>query len=84
MKKLSRSENDKLVSGVCGGIGEYFDVDPTLIRLLFILVLLINAITSAFSSLIAGVIVYVMAWLIIPENFSKPKETQKGAGKAKK
>lgn len=32
-KKLYRSENNKMVAGVCGGIGEYFNVDPTLIRL---------------------------------------------------
>jgi len=33
MKKLRRSKNDRMLAGVCGGVGEYFDVDPTLVRL---------------------------------------------------
>ena len=36
-KKLTLSKNDKMIGGVCGGIGEYFKIDPTLIRILFVL-----------------------------------------------
>jgi len=42
MKKLYLSTSDKKIGGVCGGIGEYFDKDPTLIRILFILVILFS------------------------------------------
>ena len=36
-KKLYRSRNDRKIAGVCGGLGEYFGIDPTLVRLLFVL-----------------------------------------------
>ncbi len=57
-KKLYRSITDKKIAGVCGGLGEYFDVDPTLIRLIW-LVLVLAAGTS--------VLAYIIAWIIIPE-----------------
>lgn len=60
MKKLYRSKTDKKVLGVCGGLGEYFNVDPTLFRFLFV---------AAFFGLIAfpATITYLVAWLLIPE-----------------
>lgn len=57
MKRLYRSRTDKVIAGVCGGLGEYFDIDPTWVRLLFILFLFLGG--SAF-------LVYVIMWLIIP------------------
>jgi phage shock protein C len=63
MKNLYRSKNNKIVFGVCGGIGEYFNVDPTIIRLLFVLVMLMNFGVSFLGS----IIVYIIAWLIVPE-----------------
>lgn len=68
MKKLYRSTNTKIISGVCGGLAEYFDLDPTLIRIIW-----------AFSSIVSiaiGVIVYIICAIIIPCNpnsSSKPK-----------
>ena len=59
-KKLLRSTKNKMVAGVCGGIGEYFNVDPTVIRLLWVILTLI--------SMGAGVIAYIIAWVIIPES----------------
>ena len=59
-KKLLRSTKNKMVAGVCGGIGEYFNVDPTVIRLLWVIFTLI--------SMGAGVIAYIIAWIIIPES----------------
>jgi len=47
-----------MVAGVCGGIAEYFDIDPTLVRLLTLLFILLGG---------AGVITYLIAWIIIPE-----------------
>ncbi len=57
-KKLYKS-NNKMLDGVCAGIAEYFDIDPTLIRLLW-------AVISAFSAGIGGLIAYVVCAVIIP------------------
>lgn len=57
-KKLYRSGNDRILGGVCGGLGEYFNVDPTLIRLVFVLL--------AFNG--GGILLYLVAWLIVPRN----------------
>lgn len=57
VKKLTRSKTDRKIAGVCGGIGEYFNVDPNLIRL----IAAILALTGT------GVIAYIIAWIIIPE-----------------
>lgn len=57
--KLFRSSKDCMIGGVCGGIAEYFDVDSTLVRLLTVLVVLLGG---------AGVIAYIIAWIVIPKN----------------
>ena len=58
MKKLYRSRENKKVGGVCGGIAEYFDLDPTLVRLGAIVLIFIWG---------AGLLAYIVAWAIIPE-----------------
>ena len=58
MKRLYRSRNNKIFAGVCGGIGEFFDVDPTLIRLLWVLITIF--------SMGLGIILYIVAWIITP------------------
>ena len=60
-KKLVRSRKNKMLSGVCGGIAEYFDVDPTVIRLAWVLV-------SMFSLGFGGLIGYIICTAIIPED----------------
>jgi phage shock protein C len=62
-KRLYRSRKDRMLAGVCGGVAEYFHVDPTPVRLLFVLAGLMNGV---------GVIVYLALWLLTPEN---PEET---------
>lgn len=57
-KKLYLSETNKKIGGVCGGIGEYFNIDATLVRLLWIL--------SVFLGFGAGLIAYFLAWAIMP------------------
>jgi len=57
-KKLLRSKK-RVIAGVCGGIGEYSGIDPTVIRLLLVL--------FTFFSFGAGVLAYVIAWVLIPE-----------------
>ena len=59
-KKLFRSMDNRMVCGVCGGIGEYFGVDPTLIRLVWVL-------ASIFGG--SGLLVYIIAAVIIPEEY---------------
>ncbi|MBD3402007.1 PspC domain-containing protein, partial [candidate division GN15 bacterium] len=56
-KRLYRSNTRTVVGGVCGGIGEYFEIDPAFIRILFVLLALANGI---------GVLVYIASWIIIP------------------
>jgi len=60
-KKLIRTYDDKKIAGVCGGLGEYFDIDPTIIRLIWV------ASVLAWGS---GLLAYILAWIIVPE---KPK-----------
>ncbi len=61
MKKLMRSRKDKMIAGVCGGIAEYFNQDPTLVRIIYVLV-------SIFSIAFPGILVYIILWLVIPES----------------
>ncbi len=58
-KKLYRSRTDRFLAGVCGGLGEYFNVDSNLIRLLFVVLAFMGG---------AGVILYLAALIIVPEN----------------
>lgn len=60
-KKLLRSKKDRWVAGVCGGIGKYFDVDSNAIRALW-------AIVTVLSGVAPGLLAYIVAWIIIPEN----------------
>lgn len=63
MKKLYKSAENKVFAGVLGGLGEYFDIDPVLLRLAYLLVLVL---TGVFP----GVIAYIIAAVIVPK---KPK-----------
>jgi phage shock protein C len=60
-KKLYLSERDRKISGVCGGIAEYFDIDSTVVRVVWVLV-------TVFWAVIPGVIAYLLAWAIIPSS----------------
>lgn len=57
MKRLYRSRRHSVIGGVCGGIAEYFTIDPTIVRLAWILAIFLGG---------AGVVAYVIAWIIIP------------------
>ena len=66
---LRRSNTDKQIAGVCGGLAEYFEVDSTAVRLLWVL-------GSIFiGAIIGGVIAYLFAWLIIPQTRDTPMST---------
>lgn len=58
-KKLYRSQSNRKVAGVCGGIGEYLNLDPTVIRLIWVLLVFCAG---------TGLLAYLIAALIIPEN----------------
>lgn len=60
IKKLYRSRKDRMIAGVCGGLGEYFRVDSTLVRLLW-------AVLTVASMGVGGILAYILAWIIIPE-----------------
>ena len=60
MKRLTRSRRDRLLAGVCGGIGEYFNLDSNLIRVLAVIIGIVLGIVPA-------LIAYLVAWIIIPE-----------------
>ena len=57
-KRLYRSDSEKMIAGVCGGIAEYFGLDATLVRLGYILL-------SVFT-LFSGVLAYLILWIVIP------------------
>ncbi len=79
-EKLYRSTRQKVIGGVCGGLGEYLNLDPVLIRIVFVLLAIFNGV---------GVLVYLIMWVVIPAdkdvrpevNFKKSeKEAPKAEG----
>jgi phage shock protein C len=58
MKRLYRKRTDKMLAGVCAGLADYLNIDPTIVRIIFIVLV--------FAGL-GGVLVYLILWLITPE-----------------
>jgi phage shock protein C len=69
-KRIYRSKTNKIIGGVCGGIGEYFGVDPVLIRLLWV---------GATFLAGAGILFYIIAWIVIPEDTRSVTNTRDNA-----
>ena len=57
-RQLTLSYTDKKIAGVCGGIAEYFGIDPTLVRLIAVVLALLGG---------SGLLIYVVAWMIMPK-----------------
>ena len=57
-KKLLRSKNNRMLAGVCGGVAEYFNLDPTIVRIIYAIL--------TFAGF-AGLLIYLIMWLLIPE-----------------
>jgi phage shock protein C len=57
VKRLTRSSIDKKIAGVCGGLADYFDLDPTLVRVLWLLLVLFGG---------TGVLAYLILWIALP------------------
>lgn len=55
--KLYRSERDRMIGGVCGGLGEYFNIDSTIVRLIFALIVIYGG---------SGLILYIILWIVVP------------------
>lgn len=74
-KRLYRSVTDKQIAGVCAGLAKYFDLDPTIVRLIFIVISLAGG---------PGLILYIVLAIVIPEEpmdyVSKPKREDNGDG----
>lgn len=68
VERLYRSREDRIIAGVCGGLGEYFKIDPVLFRILFVLLALINGI---------GFLLYIALIFIIPLRGNSKKSTKK-------
>jgi phage shock protein PspC (stress-responsive transcriptional regulator) len=58
VKKLYRSVSDKMVAGVCGGLAEYFEIDSTLVRILFLALLIFGG---------GGLLIYLIMWIVVPK-----------------
>ena len=56
-KRLTRMEDGRMIAGVCAGLARYFGVDPTVVRIIFVLLALFAA---------GGVLLYLILWLIMP------------------
>lgn len=59
-KKLTRSADDRWLAGICGGLGEYFGIDPTLIRVIFVLA------SVLLGAVVGGMLLYAILWILIP------------------
>jgi phage shock protein C len=60
-KRLYRSKKDAYIAGVCGGLGEYFNIDPTVVRLLAILLLIVTGFFPV-------ILIYIILSVVIPRN----------------
>lgn len=72
VKKIYRSQYDRVIAGVCGGIADYFNIDLILVRVIFVLAIFFGG---------SGVIAYLAAWIVIPEN---PDELPKSLDETEK
>ncbi len=57
MKRLYRSRDNRILAGVCGGLGEYLGVDPVVVRLVWLILIIMGG---------SGILIYLLAWIIIP------------------
>ena len=70
-KRLYRSRSQRMISGVCGGLAQYFDMDPTIVRIIFVLLTFANGL---------GILAYIIMAIVIPREGSQvtlPKEAIK-------
>ena len=57
-RRLYRSRKNKIIAGVAGGLGEYFDIDPVFVRVIFVVATLAGA---------SGLLAYIILWIVVPQ-----------------
>ena len=67
-KRLYRSETDKMIGGVCGGLAEYFGIDSTVVRLVFALIVIYGG---------TGLILYIILWIVMPTKSNSNLSSEK-------
>ena len=65
--RLYRSKSSKMIAGVCGGLADFFGLDPSLVRLVFVLLALLGG---------HGLLLYLILWIIVPYNQAAPVTSQ--------
>ena len=63
MKRLYRSETDRKIAGVCGGLAEYFNIDPVIVRIIFVLLVSVYGL---------GLSLYIIFWILVPNKSKLP------------
>jgi phage shock protein C len=66
-KTLYRSRNNKVIAGVCGGLAEYFNIDPIIVRIIAVALLLPGG--------LPGIVPYAILWVVVPKAPSEPTTT---------
>lgn len=66
MKKLYRSEVDKKIGGICGGLGHMFSIDSTLIRLALVFIAVVLVVVNGAVGILPIIIAYIVGWMIVP------------------
>ena len=59
-RRLTRSRNDRMLAGICGGLANYLDVDPTIVRLVF-------ALATFFTVVFPVIFIYLIMWIVVPK-----------------
>jgi len=72
-KRIYRSQSDKVIGGVCGGLAEYINIDALIVRIIWAVAFFVGGI---------GFLAYIACWIIIPENPSAAKDDEKSEGKS--
>ncbi|MCI0692096.1 PspC domain-containing protein [candidate division KSB1 bacterium] len=67
-KRLVRTLGDRMIGGVCGGIAKYFNIDPSLVRIGFVLL-------TIFSGMIFGIVTYIVMMIVVPEESPTAKDS---------
>ncbi|MEN6482594.1 MAG: PspC domain-containing protein [Anaerolineaceae bacterium] len=66
-KRLYRNPTNQMIAGVCSGLADYFDIDVTLIRIIFVIL---------FFAAMNGILIYVVLWILMPIKPENPSPTQ--------
>ncbi len=60
-KRLMRSQQERIIAGVCGGLAKYINVDATIVRVLFVIL-------TVFTAVLPGILIYLIMWIIVPKD----------------